>query len=416
MQTSGPMQAFNVEFYVHSVHHLPKADRFGSIDPYVVVEIVNGAKEVFHREKTPVIKKNYDPVFNHVFNAKSVPKSGSYLHFEVWDWDALKPNEKVADAFVEFYPGVAVRNHVVKLNLMKGYKAHDNMESTVTISFASILDFNSLSRQVQLWPGQLTDTSTRAIYLPLPYSTDFFPINGTYLEIHYDKNDTVIDLFMLETLPLHKDNVIVGFGLKPDFTNPIETYRLKRKTSDVPFKKGFLDIYAETKLDDLDLFTPFHNIIVYSALVKKIWTSDVDALCSSHGWVGSLDYEGAKRMLQNVVCNDQFETVDMLTQYGSLIIEWDEDGVDFSFGLFDEYYQQNMVSDIRHSNQMKRNHKVWFTPRPIVGSEKLLRMAAELDDMPEPCYLNQIEVSVDQHTDFKTVDLLQLLPLLRVDQ
>jgi len=277
----------------------------------------------------------------------------------------------------------------------------------MTFSVSAILNFQGLLKKLQTNnpTGIEFDTAKEQIYYPLPYSVDFFPVKGVYLSIEYEQ-DGKFDLFLLETESSYKDNIVVGFGMKG---NKYGIYKTKRKTSPDPYTRGKLKVYAETKLDDLSATFSFYDLNLFVSKVEVIWHSTMDKVVVSHGWVGSLDYKAAKKSLKNVTCDDKNESIYFLNDYGCLKNDWDSNNVDITFGVFESKFQQGMFADARHVSHTKRKQKFYSNCKVV--NEIKLAMEAELEDLPVPLLFKDIELSVLQHKDVKTVEFLKVFPL-----
>ncbi|CAD7970509.1 unnamed protein product [Amoebophrya sp. A120] len=96
---------------------LPKADLFGTIDPYITVSIVEGdpkapnydgptkgrghASPLGHGKSVP-IRQNQNPVWNEKINI-ALPEElvndyeNLYLHIKLWDWDFMKSDDMIGE-------------------------------------------------------------------------------------------------------------------------------------------------------------------------------------------------------------------------------------------------------------------------------------------------------------------------------
>ncbi|KAJ1482240.1 C2 domain-containing protein [Baffinella frigidus] len=70
-----------LSIFVHSGRDLPKMDRFGKSDPYVVVE-VDGQKRT-----TKTMKKTLNPVWKEQFDIRVADSVTSVVTFTCFDWD-----------------------------------------------------------------------------------------------------------------------------------------------------------------------------------------------------------------------------------------------------------------------------------------------------------------------------------------
>ena len=118
---------WRVDVEVVGAGHLPKADLLGSCDPYCEVEV--GGK----REKTQVVKENYDPRFGErfVFGHRHVRGKGE-MSVRVYDWDRLGKDDLVGEAAVSL-DGV---NEEEVFGLVLGGAAvvgHDKQPAEVTL-------------------------------------------------------------------------------------------------------------------------------------------------------------------------------------------------------------------------------------------------------------------------------------------
>ena len=67
--------------HVHSGRDLPKMDRFGKSDPYVVVEVDGQTR------KTKTLKKTLNPVWKEDFEIRVADSVTSVVTFSCFDWD-----------------------------------------------------------------------------------------------------------------------------------------------------------------------------------------------------------------------------------------------------------------------------------------------------------------------------------------
>ncbi len=72
--------------------NLPKMDLFGKVDGFV--RCVAGVLRV----DTKVVKKDYNPVFEHALPPVELPTYSNGFQFEVFDWDAVGSNDFIGRA------------------------------------------------------------------------------------------------------------------------------------------------------------------------------------------------------------------------------------------------------------------------------------------------------------------------------
>ena len=87
--TSGPAHAGTARIIVLRGWSLLAADKGGTSDPYVVVQVAGGKKE-----KTSVIKGTVNPVWDETLEL-SVPDYASPVYLEVWDHDKIGANDSL---------------------------------------------------------------------------------------------------------------------------------------------------------------------------------------------------------------------------------------------------------------------------------------------------------------------------------
>ncbi|KAK8842498.1 hypothetical protein M9Y10_026089 [Tritrichomonas musculus] len=84
---------------------LPKMDVIGKVDAYLKFKL---SSDLEHKQKTHVIKKNYNPVWNEEFHFKVDPSKNEVLHAELYDWDKVSANDLISTHDFEissFQPG-----------------------------------------------------------------------------------------------------------------------------------------------------------------------------------------------------------------------------------------------------------------------------------------------------------------------
>lgn len=72
---------------------LPKMDVVGKVDGYLKFKLSSDPKS---KQKTHVIKKDYNPVWNEVFHFKVDPSKNEVLHAELYDWDKVSANDLIS--------------------------------------------------------------------------------------------------------------------------------------------------------------------------------------------------------------------------------------------------------------------------------------------------------------------------------
>ena len=87
--SSGPAHAGTARVIVLRGYSLLAGDKFGTSDPYVVVQAAGGKKE-----KTSVIKGTINPVWDETLEL-SVPDYASPVYLEVWDHDKIGMNDSL---------------------------------------------------------------------------------------------------------------------------------------------------------------------------------------------------------------------------------------------------------------------------------------------------------------------------------
>ena len=89
LSSSGPAHAGTARIIVLRGWSLLAADKGGTSDPYVVVQVAGGKKE-----KTSVIKGTVNPVWDETLEL-SVPDYASPVYLEVWDHDKIGANDSL---------------------------------------------------------------------------------------------------------------------------------------------------------------------------------------------------------------------------------------------------------------------------------------------------------------------------------
>eukprot|EP01084_Bolivina_argentea_P164177 285464_1 len=84
------MKFYTIFVRVSKGINLEKADTFGKSDPYCIVSIDNGAQK---QQKTKVIDKTVNPVWNESFNFYAFIDKPQHLTFEVFDYDMLSKDD-----------------------------------------------------------------------------------------------------------------------------------------------------------------------------------------------------------------------------------------------------------------------------------------------------------------------------------
>ena len=87
--SSGPAHAGTARVIILRGYSLLAGDKFGTSDPYVVVQAAGGKKE-----KTSVIKGTINPVWDETLEL-SVPDYASPVYLEVWDHDKIGMNDSL---------------------------------------------------------------------------------------------------------------------------------------------------------------------------------------------------------------------------------------------------------------------------------------------------------------------------------
>ena len=129
----------DVTFSRLSVSHLPKMDRMGKCDPYLVLEL-GGLQQ-----QTATLKNRFDAEFSESITFSGVetgPRAKGQLVVRVMDWDRFGKNEEVGSAVMNCaeltrYGGLKTRQ---KVELLKGSVAvvgHDRKKTTVSFSFVA---------------------------------------------------------------------------------------------------------------------------------------------------------------------------------------------------------------------------------------------------------------------------------------
>ncbi len=66
------------------------------------------------------------------------------------------------------------------LTSMSGFSSTSDA-ATITISVGATIDYPSLCKKLSGWQGMIKNDHEKAILLPLPYSTEHWPVNGKEL-------------------------------------------------------------------------------------------------------------------------------------------------------------------------------------------------------------------------------------------
>jgi len=86
----------DLQITIKNAENLPAADRSGTSDPFIIFTLNN--ERVF---KTNTIKKNCNPEFNETFSVTVLSRSASVFEFEVFDWNQLGSDKKIASGSVQ---------------------------------------------------------------------------------------------------------------------------------------------------------------------------------------------------------------------------------------------------------------------------------------------------------------------------
>ncbi|KAH3767541.1 hypothetical protein Pelo_570 [Pelomyxa schiedti] len=386
-------------FKVHSASNLPKVDIFGSIDPYVKLNIP-GCRQTF---MTRIAEKNTEPVWRQIFFALGTIGE---IRGEVWDHNVVA-REKLVGVFSikkEDFPCIK-KNFVVDLIRGNGATPHLGQPSEVSISAGRIISFNSLKKRIQAWPGITVDDATESVVVP---------ITGTplLLSVVYERHGSgrSVDLRLLETNKGFASGVIARFNFHP---KPFKHVIRRQTDESAPIVEvGSQSIWAQSKLWNLPAWGPLTSLFVEWSLTDEVLNTTLADLTKARGWKGALNYEQAKAVLQgdDIVFDDAKSMIFLKNEWGCYQIDYDEFNADQSWFLSKEQLERDMIVDITHKASTKRTFKFFTTPITVAGMEVMQR--ASLDDLAYPVAHRNIRVKVLHLKERHPVPVLAIIPLL----
>jgi hypothetical protein len=366
--------------------NLPKADVIGKIDPYVKFDL---QRETI---KSSTKKTDYNPDYNeNIGSTKSLPV-GATVNVEVWDWDSIGKDDKVAWASFQVQPGYR-QYHNLELTLKKGMKGHHG-NSTISFDVVALRTPAGLGAV----PGAVTTLFSEHSATALVRGHE----GDALVKIEFEKGRVDVKAYSLR----EKKYVSLGYGL-PNFEYKI---RFQRFLTKQPLG-GNLFAYSEAKLDDIPADFRLDLVKIYIGDENIAEHTNLDNVASEHGWSGSLTYKDAKKTLRNIGYDDKSETVFMPANNFVTKIDWDSKNVDFAAFLYDKTQKESKIVEMTAAGHLKQTHTYFAQPKPVGGTTALVTMKASVDDVKYGIPNEDIHISVYQLSNVQAVTFTDIFPV-----
>lgn len=336
-------------------------------------------------------KKNYNPDYNENFGFRTSLPLNHIVGLEVWDWDAVGKDDKVAWTRFTVEPGYK-QYHNFPLEMKKGTKGH-NGDPTISFEVVALRDPAGLSKV----PGAISalfSANSAAAYVR-GFEKD------AVVKIEFEKGRVDIKAYSIN----EKKYVSLGYGL-PNFEYKI---RFQRFNGGEPLGTSGMLAYSEAKLDDIPADFRLDLVKIYVADETLHENTNLDKVASAHGWAGSLSYESAKKTLRNVTFDDKSETVYMGTADFLTKVDWDSKNVDFAAFLYEKTQKESKVIEMTAKGYNKQTHT--YFAQPIASNPFPVTMKAGVDDVKYGTFNEDIHIKVYQLSNVQAVTFTDVFPV-----
>jgi len=381
-----------VSALIERAHRIPKTDLVGHSDPYIRMSF--GGKH----DDTDVASKGAEPIWYDRVTLRLKDHPGTLqgpIRFELWDKDTIGGDDAVAHATLDVADvcGPGKQTHRLTMTLHDKVKSHPDGPPELELQVGAILGFGALKHKLAGTPGVVASDDDE-LYIPLPQI-------GDGVTLHVEVEGKELELELLEATPIEGHLLVLGHRSGQGF-------KVKRRRYPVAQLRGTTSILAEQELDDVPVYTDFNDVVIQKVSETPTWQATMDTVVVPTGWTGALTFEQAKESLQGIIFDDKKRRAFFPTEHGFFCHDWDRKEGNMAFFPFNDGTPR-MVSLRYGVHELSCSGKT--LKRPLTLNGKTVRTMLELDDLPYPTQLTELEVRVFDLSQAETWPLHELLPL-----
>ncbi|KAI9017716.1 hypothetical protein BC832DRAFT_545497 [Gaertneriomyces semiglobifer] len=371
---------------VQRASNLPKTDRIGHIDPYVVINMPYSAS--CKSQKTKTIDNDPNPQWREHFLFEldeAILLRNEMVTFEIFDSDTFK-DEKVAVVQVPLSPALFVplkgRNATqhIPISFLKDKWKHPS-GSFLEVTFSVIYTFETLSRYVAALPGVVINNQDKRLYVPLPPQ-----FGQMYVGIEYEKSGDKVDVKIFDMQ--RNDHTYIDLAVVTEPKSRVRRRKVGEHFKATPISGTNLAYYEEVKLDDVPIEIDWMAVTIWLFDKKVAESMALSEVVTSHGWAGSLTYPAAKKKLHGVTFDDKSETIyfpipqNDPTSY--VLVDYDKGNVDMKVLVVDHPVNTRLGYDLSITGVEfnKKTSDIYVPPKDIGHQNIRATRRVELDDVP----------------------------------
>jgi len=323
--------------------------------------------------KTKVVKDNYNPVWKEYFQIYS-DNPAAKINLVLMDKDVIGKDDRCGDIVISSVPCTKSR---IKVENVPASMIHSHEDPIVIVSVGRCFSYQFSKSRFSSIPGFIFDDNKHKFAVPVANVPIYFCVEYENINSKNGKADLELSLLITDKDFL-KSNYV-------DFAWLGRRFSIKRRSfaSLQPVGKfGSIEYYHIIQLPDIKI----HNLalatdllIRWGAVVEKD-EIDLDKIVSKHGWKGAMSYDLAKKKLHDCTFDDAHRYINFEEKYGTLIVDYDKDNVDYCYYIYSEAAMAGVVPDMACASESKRT--ITFYPQGFMYNGRTYTMKVSLDDLP----------------------------------